>query len=84
VLFVMPQFWFGFYSAFSGQVFYEKWIYQIFNIVFTAFPIMIFALFDQEHLKKTLMEKPKYYRIGLKNQCFTTFIFWRWILYGIF
>lgn len=46
VLFVMPQFWFGFFSAFSGQVFYEKWIFQIYNIVFTAFPIMMFALFD--------------------------------------
>ena len=51
VLFVMPQFWFGFYSAFSGQVFYEKWIYQIFNITFTAFPPIIFAIFDQEHSK---------------------------------
>jgi phospholipid-transporting ATPase len=51
VLFVMPQFWYGFYSAFSGQVFYEKWIYQVFNITFTAFPPIIFAIFDQEHSK---------------------------------
>lgn len=46
LLFVMPQFWFGFYSGFSGQVFYDKWIYQIFNIVFTAVPVMLYALFD--------------------------------------
>jgi phospholipid-transporting ATPase len=82
VLFVMPQFWFGFYSAFSGQVFYEKWIFQIFNIVFTAFPIMFFALFDQEHTKRELMESPKLYKIGLKNQCFSTWLFWKWIIYG--
>lgn len=25
-LFVMPQYWFGFYSVFSGQVFYENWM----------------------------------------------------------
>jgi len=67
VLFVMPQFWFGFYSAFSGQVFYEKWIYQIFNITFTAFPPIIFAIFDQEHSKATLMQLPKLYKIGLRD-----------------
>ena len=45
-LFVMPQLWFGYYSGWSGQVFYEKWMYQIFNIIFTALPIMAYALID--------------------------------------
>lgn len=27
VLFVLPQFWFGFVSAFSGQTLYESWLY---------------------------------------------------------
>jgi phospholipid-transporting ATPase len=83
VLFVMPQFWYGFYSAFSGQVFYEKWIYQVFNITFTAFPPIIFAIFDQEHSKSTLMQLPKLYKIGLRDQCFSTIGFWKWILYGL-
>jgi magnesium-transporting ATPase (P-type) len=43
---------------------------------------MLFALFDQEYLKDELMAKPKLYKIGLKNQCFSTKIFWQWILYG--
>ncbi len=84
VLFVMPQFWFGFYTAFSGQVFYEKWLFQIYNIFFTAFPIMMFALFDQQHTKAHLLQYPKLYKIGLKNQCFSTLIFWKWIIYGFF
>lgn len=42
----------------------------------------MFALFDQEHEKSELMSKPKLYKIGLKNLCFSTWIFWRWILYG--
>ena len=57
VLFVFPQFWYGFYSAFSGQVFYEKWIYQIFNIIFTAYPVMIFALFDYQFEKTKFMSR---------------------------
>ena len=28
------------------------------------------------------MTKPKLYKIGLKDLCFSTWIFWRWILYG--
>jgi magnesium-transporting ATPase (P-type) len=30
------------------------------------------------------LTKPKLYKIGLKNYCFTTGIFWRWITYGLF
>jgi magnesium-transporting ATPase (P-type) len=28
------------------------------------------------------MERPKLYKIGLKNLCFSTLMFWRWIMYG--
>jgi hypothetical protein len=35
--------------------------------VFTAFPVMIYALFDQEYSKETLMEKPKLYKIGTRS-----------------
>lgn len=29
------------------------------------------------------MMKPKLYDIGLNNECFSTFIFWKWLFYGI-
>ena len=83
VLFVLPQLWFGFYTAFSGQVFYEKWIYQAYNITVTAVPILIFAINDWQYTKEELMSQPKLYKLGLKNQCFGTIIFWKWIIKGI-
>ena len=43
---------------------------------------MMFALFDQEHTKIELMTVAKHYKIGLKNLCFSTWLFWRWIMYG--
>lgn len=46
ILFVVPQFWFGFLSVFSGQPLYEQWIYQLYNIIFTSIPIMWYAIFD--------------------------------------
>jgi len=39
----------------------------MYNILFTAFPIMWFALFDQEFQKDELLEDPKHFKIGLKS-----------------
>lgn len=46
ILFVMPQFWFGFWNVFSGQTIYEDMLYQMYNLIFTAFPIGIYAVLD--------------------------------------
>lgn len=46
IIYVMPLFFFGFVSTFSGQTLYDKWLYQCYNITFTAFPIMFYALLD--------------------------------------
>ena len=67
VLFVFPQFFYGFLSAFSGQTLYEAWIYQMYNVVFTALPVMVFALLDSEYTRDSLLLAPRYYRIGLRN-----------------
>jgi phospholipid-transporting ATPase len=82
IVFVLPQFWYGFTSAFGGQPLYEQWLYQLYNILFTAFPIMWYALFDEEHVKEELLRNPKHFKIGLKNLSFGKYRFWRWILYG--
>ena len=67
-LFVLPQFWYGFMSAFSGQTLYEAWIYQMYNIMFSAFPVMWFALFDYEHPREHFLSQPKLFRIGLRGK----------------
>ena len=66
VLFVLPLFWFGFVSAFSGQILYESWLYQCYNIVFTSFPIMWYAIFDEEIVKERFLKEPNHYEIGLQ------------------
>ena len=82
-LFVFPLFWFGIFSVFSGTSFYDSILYQLFNIVFTSWPIMYFSLFDFQHPKEDFLANHQLYRIGLKNQCFNKWIFWRWIIYAI-
>lgn len=83
-LFVLPQYWFGNYSAFSGQTLYEPFIYQLYNIMFSSVPIVWYAIFDQEHTKKTFMEKSSLYDIGIRHKCFGTKVFWYWFISGAF
>ena len=80
VLLVVPLFYYGMFSAYSGQLIYNLWTYQLFNIVFAAMPIVIYAVFDKEIPYFELETMPTYYRLGLRGELFSTSIFWFWIL----
>lgn len=83
VLFVMPQFWFGFVSYFSGQTLYDPWIYQFYNIVFTCLPIIWFGIYDKEVSYDTLMKDTRYYVQGIVGKLFHSMRFWKWVIYGM-
>ena len=82
-LFVLPQFWLGFYNYFSGQYLYDPYIYQLFNIIFTCFPIAWFGIYDKEVSYDILMEDSRYYTQGIINKLFHNKRFWKWVFYGI-
>lgn len=50
-LYVTAQFYFGFWSVFSAQQLYEKFLYQMFNFTMTSMPIMWYATCDLEYEK---------------------------------
>ena len=83
ILYVIPQYWYGFRSAFSGQTLYESWLYQGYNIVFTAFPIMWFAVFDEEYTKEQFVRDPYLYWIGITDACYTYGKLWRTVFQAI-
>lgn len=82
-LFVMPQFWFGIVSLYSGQTLYDPWIYQFYNIIFASIPIIWFGIFDQEVSYDILYNDHRYYTQGLINKLFHSIRFWKWVLIGI-
>jgi phospholipid-transporting ATPase len=55
VLLVLPIFYFGIYSEFSGTLFYGTLLYQGYNIILTAWPILWYGCFDLEHTKEEFM-----------------------------
>lgn len=80
ILFVMPLFWLGCFSAFSGQLYYNAWTSNFFNMFYAALPIMLFALFDREKPLDTLENSPSAYELGLKSLLFNSSRFWLWII----
>jgi len=46
--FTMPQFFFTFFCAYSGQTAYDDWYITFYNMFFTAMPLLVRALFDRD------------------------------------
>lgn len=96
-LYVVPQFYFGAYSAFSGQALYEQLIYQLYNITMTSLPVLWYCVFDFQHKRDIemvmelprkeyagyFMRNPLLFRIGIEGTCFSTFLFTRWLFYAL-
>ena len=82
-LFVMPQFYVGFFSLFSGQSIYDPWLYQLFNIVFSVFPILWFGIYDSERTTTVSMSNAKFYA-SINSKLYDIWNFWKWIIIGIF
>jgi ABC-type dipeptide/oligopeptide/nickel transport system permease subunit len=40
IISALTGYWFGIFSGYSGQQFFNDAIYQLYNVVFTALPIL--------------------------------------------
>ena len=60
---VWALFFYGIYSQFSGQVFILDWAFQLHNVVYTALPILVFAIFDYDLSRDTLTHNPAVYKL---------------------
>lgn len=80
VLLVLPLLYYGSLAAFSGQLIFNTWNYQLFNVIYASLPIVLYAIFDKEmdHDKLNF----SHYKIGSKSTLFSTAIFWKWVLEG--
>ena len=77
-LVALSMFLFGAFSAFSGQQFFDDPNYEIYNVIYTAVPILALAVFDQPLPAETLQNHPIIYR-RTKHTAFTPTIFFTWI-----
>lgn len=48
IAFALPQFFYACYNAFSGQTLYDDYYITFYNLIFTSWPVLIRAIFDQD------------------------------------
>ena len=67
VAYGLVQLWYGFFNGFSGQTSYESVSSLGYNLIFTALPPLILAIFDRDLPPYVLMKYPKLYRQTQRN-----------------
>ena len=80
ILICFPQWWWGIYNLYSGQTQYEKYHYQLYNVVYTSLPIFIYAIFDREFSEEKFMSNYGLYAVGLKREQFNSKRFLCWFV----
>ena len=62
-LVAVMMFLFGFFSAMSGQQFFSDPPYQLYNVMYTALPILVVAIFDKLLPSDFLQDNPSLYHV---------------------
>jgi phospholipid-transporting ATPase len=89
IVFTLPQIYYGFFCAFSGQTFYDDWYITTYNLFFTSIPLLFKGLFEHDvhHIKDRKLPLnniyPYLYLRGQKNQIFNLRGILTWFGYGI-
>lgn len=70
ILMSMGQFWFNFNNGFSGQKYYTEGAIQLFNLIYSAFPILLIGIYDMDIDVKKLYKYPQLYRAVASHKFF--------------
>ncbi|XP_017603619.1 phospholipid-transporting ATPase 3 [Gossypium arboreum] len=82
--FTLTQFWFTFGTGFSGQRFYDDWFQSLYNVIFTALPVVIVGLFDQDISSSLSKKYPELYKEGVRNMFFNRRVVAIWACFAVY
>lgn len=74
---------FGGFTYFSGVIIFNVYLYELFNVVYSSWPIIIWAVFDEEYSFKEASEQPNLYEPGITNNHFNQTVFLKNIGFSI-
>jgi phospholipid-transporting ATPase len=84
VLICLPSYFLNLTTAlFSGQRLFEEYMYQLFNVIFTSWPLIFFGVLEQDLNKRDCLRFPQTYKIGQQNGHASIKLFARWMLTGL-
>ncbi|KAM9735524.1 phospholipid-transporting ATPase ID-like [Menidia menidia] len=73
--FAFALFWYAFFCGFSGQIVYDDWFITLFNLVYTALPVLGLGLFDQDVSDRWSLQYPQLFSPGQLNAYFDKKVF---------
>lgn len=76
------QVFFSLLNADSPQPIYLSTFLVLYNTIFSASPIMIYALFEQNYSAKILLSKPELYKVHRNNWLMSWVTFAEWTALG--
>ncbi|XP_046873824.1 phospholipid-transporting ATPase ID [Hypomesus transpacificus] len=82
--FTFVHFWYGFFCGFSAQTVYDEWFITLYNLAYTALPILGLSLFDQDVNDRWSMQYPQLYSPGQLNQYFSKKAFVRCVAHSCY
>ncbi|MQL96868.1 hypothetical protein Taro_029549 [Colocasia esculenta] len=82
--FTLTQFWFTFQTGFSGQRFYDDWFQSLYNVIFTALPVIIVGLFDKDVSASLSKKYPELYKEGIRNMFFKWRVVAVWAFFSVY
>jgi magnesium-transporting ATPase (P-type) len=83
VTYTLSMFWYQVYTGWAVQRIFDDALPMCYNLVFTAFPVFVFGIFDKDLEAKSIVNEPQVYERGPKKTLFTLRRFAGWVCYGI-
>ncbi|CAG5925613.1 unnamed protein product [Menidia menidia] len=80
--FTFVHFWFAFFCGFSAQTVYDEWFITLYNLVYTALPVLGMSLFDQDVNDAWSFQHPQLYVPGQLNLYFSKKAFFKCALHS--
>ncbi|KAF0474560.1 phospholipid-translocating P-type ATPase [Gigaspora margarita] len=78
------MFWYQIWAGFTAQYLYDYTYILLYNLAFTAVPVMYLGAFDQDVDGKTSLDNPQLYKRGILQRDFTKSKFWLYVLDAVY
>lgn len=83
LLFVLSNFWSGVINFFSGMILKPTLVTNSFALILTAFPMILYGIYDKIYTKNEMLFSPLFYQTGKKRLYLNGKIFLHEIVMGI-
>uniref|UniRef100_A0A3Q1CJN1 Phospholipid-transporting ATPase n=1 Tax=Amphiprion ocellaris TaxID=80972 RepID=A0A3Q1CJN1_AMPOC len=82
--FTFVHFWYAFFCGFSAQTVYDEWFITLYNLVYTALPVLGMSLFEQDVNDVWSFQHPQLYVPGQLNLYFSKKAFFKCALHSCY